>query len=407
MGIDHVSGMVCQTSQASEMIVTSFKKTINVCMFSYFFPPFYSGSAIQAVNLANELRNRGIHVSFCTVNHGGLMDKDEFDGFEINRIKEGRGKYGELVLWKNMWSLLKHRQKELDIIHSHGAYLRNSFIGPLSRLLGKKSLAKISLSDNDLNGLGKGKSGWLHRKFISQIDRYVSISKKITEELEHYELLENKIREIPNGVNTDKFYPVSQAEKMVLRKKYDLPEDRTIFLYVGVIDERKNVKWLIDEWKTQAGKSSDLLMVVGPVSREDEKGLFYKSLKANEEIIKDRLRFMEYTDEIEDLYRSADVFILPSTNEGMPNVVLEAMASGLPCLVSNISGTEDLINGRNGILFNSRDRESFYSGMEKLNKPAFRTEVGGEARKSVEAGYSIKNIAEKYIDLYEEMLNGS
>jgi glycosyltransferase involved in cell wall biosynthesis len=376
-------------------------------MFSYYFPPQYSGSAMQAISLANKLKDRDIRVTFITVNHDAAAIIDEVDGFEVYRINEGKGKYGELALWKNMWSLLKQKRKEFDIVHSHGAYLRNSFIGPLSKLLGKKSLAKISLSDNDLKGIGKGKSGWLHKKFISQIDRYISISKKITGELKSYEFPENKIREIPNGVNTERFCPVSYQDKIALRKKHELPEDRIIFLYAGVIDERKNVKWLIDEWRKVAENNSGLLLIVGPVSREDKNRQFYNGLKDNEKILRNALRFMEYTDNIEELYKTADAFILPSVNEGMPNVVLEAMASGLPCLVSNISGAEDVINGRNGILFNSKEPASFHSRLEKLNDLTFRTSVGIEARRSIESRYSISHVAGEYRDLYKEMLNGS
>ena len=374
-------------------------------MFSYYFPPQYSGAAIQAVNLAHEMRKNGINVFFCTVNHNGLKQTDNFEGFAVHRINEGRGKYGELVLWKNMWNLLRNGQCQCDIIHSHGAYLRNSVIGPFSRILGKKSLIKISLLDNDLHGIGKGKGGWLHKKFMSQIDRYVSISRKITRELVDYEFPEDKIREIPNGVDTKRFHPISNEDKMALRKRYQLPADKKIFLYAGVIDERKNVKWLIDEWKSLAKKHSGYLLIVGPVSREDKNGILYNSLKAKEEILRGELRFLEYTDKIEDLYRSSDVFILPSTNEGMPNVVLEAMASGLPCLVSSTSGSEDLINGGNGILFNSKEPESFYRGMARLDDEAFRALLGAKARESIEAKYSVKHVAERYIHLYREMLN--
>lgn len=373
-------------------------------MFSYYFPPQYSGSAMQAISLANKLKERDIRTTFITVNHDASAVNDEVDGFKVYRIQEGKGRYGELVLWKNMWSLLKQKREEFDIIHSHGAYLRNSFIGPLSKLLGKRSLAKISLSYNDLSGMGAGKSGWLHKKFISQIDRYISISKRITEELQHYKFPENKIREIPNGVNTERFYPAGHEYMMLLRKKYNLPEDRIIFLYVGVIDERKNVKWLIDEWKKSAEHYSGLLLIVGPVSREDKNGQFYNGLKDNEKIMKDTLRFMEYTNNIEELYRTADAFILPSVNEGMPNAVLEAMASGLPCLVNNISGAEDIMNGRNGILFNSSEPASFHSGLHNLNDSTFRMSIGIEARRSIESRYSMGHVAREYIELYKELL---
>jgi len=382
------------------------KKGINVCMFSYYFPPHYSGSAIQAVNLAHEMNKRGINAFFCTVNRGGAGQTDNFEGFRVYRINEGKGNYGELVLWKNLLQLLRSKQEECDIIHSHGAYLRNSIVGPIARILGKKSLVKISLSENDLFGMDKGKSGWLHRKFMSQIDRYVSISRKITRELTDYEFPAKKIREIPNGVDTKRFYPVSDDDRIILRDRHGLPADSKICLYVGVIDERKNVKWLIDEWKTIDENHSGHLLIVGPVSRDDKSAVFYNSLKAQESLFQGRLRFINYTDSIEDMYRLADIFILPSTNEGMPNVVLEAMASGLPCLVSSTSGTEDLINGNNGILFNTAQRVSFHQGMEKLHNRGVRLSTGAKARESVEARYSIGHVADTYMELYEEMLLG-
>ncbi len=375
---------------------------IKIAMFSYYFPPQYSGAALQGINLARELRDRGLEIIFLTVNHDRLPVTDNLEGFKVYRLFEGKGRLGEVLLWKNMWQLLGRQRP--DIIHSHGAYLRNSFIGFFSKLFKKRSLAKISLAHNDLHGLGRGGSGWLHKQFISMVDRYISISKEITDELRSYGLPDEKIREIPNGVDIKRFAPISRDEKMILRRKFGFPENSLMLLYAGVIDERKNVKWLIEMWSELNQSYPGFLVVVGPISRDDKDMKLYHGLKTYEEKLKNKLFFMQYTDKIEDFYKMADIFVLPSINEGMPNVVLEAMSFGLPCLVNKVSGADDVVNEKNGISFNFREPETFLNGLFTLRKQSVRIEMGEKARELIVRNFSLDGVAEKYIDLYKDML---
>ena len=378
---------------------------LTVCMFSYYFHPQYSGSALQAISLARKLRDKGIKVIFLTVNHDGLDETDVLDDFRVYRIPDGKGKFGEISLWKNMWVFLKHHKDEFRIMHSHGAYLRNSFVGPLSKIYGKKSVVKLTLANNDLYGLGSGRNGRLHRMFISMVDRYVSISREISEELRGYGLPDKKIREISNGVETEKFSPISHEEKILLRKSFGLPEDGLMALYTGVVDERKNVKWLADTWSSFCNDYPGYLVVVGPISREDRDGRLYNSIKACGDRLNNKLFLFHYTDRIEKFYQMADIFVLPSTNEGMPNVVLEAMASGLSCLISKVSGAQDVMNEKNGMIFDVQRPETFSEGLFTLRNDSLRTEIGAAARETIVRDFSIESVAEKYISLYEEMLN--
>jgi glycosyltransferase involved in cell wall biosynthesis len=374
-------------------------------MFSYYFPPHYSGSAQQAINLAKKLRKRGVNVTFCTVGNGTLPARDVVNNFEVYWIDEGNGRFGEIVFWKNMFSLLWKKKNAVDVIHSHGAYLRNSFVGPLARILGKKSIAKVTLANNDLHGLGRGRSGWLHKFFISRVDKHVSISREITAELKALGFPEEKICEIPNGVDSDRFHPASYEEKVLLRKQHGFPEDALMVLYVGVVDERKNVKVLVEMWNKLYCEYPGFLVVTGPVSREDKGMKLYKKLQAYESTLKGKLFFMNYVDAIEDYYKMADIFVLPSANEGMPNVILEAMSSGLPCIVSRVSGAEDLINGENGLFFEIEKTETLLYALNELRSKSLRIELGEKARKKILENFTLDKIAEKYIDVYEEMLN--
>src|SRR5690606_8190607 len=103
----------------------------------------------------------------------------------------------------------------------------------------------------------------------------------------------------------------------------------------------------------------------------------------------------------------ADVFILSSTNEGMPNVVLEAMAAGLPCITTAVSGCGDLvIDGSNGYLFPPNDSQGLRSALQKL----FSVDVishGRASRTLVENQFSMNALARRYSELYQQLKSAS
>jgi len=374
---------------------------MRILMFSYYFPPHYSGAALQAISLAKKLRDRGAEISFLTVDNGGLPESGWLEGFEFRRVRDGKGRLGELALWKNM--LRSTRGGSFDVLHTHGAYLKNSFFGPLSRMLGKKSILKVSLADDDLHGLGKGRSGWVHKRFVSMADRYVSISREITDELKGYGLPTEKIMEIPNGVDTKRFTPATESEKKALREKAGLPEKGPMILYVGGISSRKNVKWLVDSWAGAARTCAGFLTVVGPVAREDTERKIYDSLKARESELKGRFFMRSFTDRVEEFYRMADIFVLPSRNEGMPNAVLEAMSSGLPCMVNTVSGARDLVDASTGVLMDVEKPGALAEGLGRLGNGKAEA-LGAGARKRIMRDFSLESVADRYMRLYREML---
>lgn len=372
-----------------------------VLMFSYYFPPHYSGAALQAISLAKKLRDRGAAITFLTVDNGGLPESGSIEGFELHRVSEGTGTFGELKLWRKMYA--RARAGSFDVLHAHGAYLKNSFFGPLSRVLGKKSVLKVSLADDDLHGLGKGRSGWVHKRFVSMADSYISISREITEELRGYGLPAEKIREIPNGVDTERFAPATPGEKKALRVKAGLPAEGRMVLYVGGISARKNVKWLVDGWEAASPPCEGFLTVVGPVAREDREKKLYDSLKARESGMKGRFFMRSFTERVEEFYRMADVFVLPSKNEGMPNAVLEAMSSGLPCVVNTVSGAADLVDPATGVLIDVDRPGALAEGLAALVGGGAAAKGKG-ARERIMRDFSLDSVADRYMRLYWEML---
>ena len=374
-------------------------------MYSTYFPPHYSGAAKQGIALAKKLREHGHHVEFVTVRRANEKFQDEFEHFRVWRIKDGRGKYGEIVFWLCFFAFILKRRKQFDILHSHGAYYYNSIVGPLGRLFGIKSLVKTSMANNDLSGLGERLSGRLHLLFLKCVDAYVAISKDLLNELSGLGFPAERVHFLPNAVDTDHFKPTSDELQRDKKKSLlNVPSQQCIALTAGVFDKRKNIGWLIQKWVENEGFGTGALLVaVGPQSREDMDGSFLQSLKKTANGAPGLVRIVGHVDNIEEYFQAADFFILPSVNEGMPNVVLEAMSSGLPCVATRISGSLDLIQeGVNGYFFTANDADSLSAALNKLLTDQCG-KAGREARKIIENNYSLNRLAEDYVKLYSKM----
>ena len=377
-------------------------------MYSTYFPPQYSGAAKQAISLAHHLKKRGHYIEFVTSKWPGLPYEEIIEGFLVRRLDIGTGKrHKELRLWWNLLLYVLARRKDFDIFHSHGAYYSNSIIGPLSKLVGWKSLIKASLADNDLHGLKRSIPGMIHYAFLRMIDSYVAISHDLGSEFQMSGLPADRIAYLPNGVDAERFCPVTIEEKTDLRRALGLPENHKIALTAGVFDERKNIGWLMEEWiRTDAFGTGVYLVAVGPQSREDKEGTFLNYLKQLASEHREILCLRDYTDDISQYYQASDFFILPSLSEGMPNVILEAMASGLPCIATRVSGVQELVrDGETGYAFGIKDgvglQEAVKNILENLDGI-----IGRQARELVEKKYSLTALAEQYEGLYRRLAGG-
>jgi len=383
---------------------------IKICAFSYYFPPHFSGAGLQTLTLAKELAKQGVHYFFVTVDNTGLPRHDTFQGFDVYRIADGPKKHGEFILWWNLFRTLHSLRQRFDIIHASGSTYRNSAVGIIGKLLGKKSLTLVSMAHNDLYPIGRTRVGRAQKYLLGHVDRYVSLSRQISDEIKSLPLDQSKAVEISQGVDTERFSPVELVERSRLRKQLNLPE-RPIALFAGVFDSRKNVEWLVHTWVKHSERFFGwCLLLVGPTSRDRRETGLRERLQdlVQREGLNDDILFRDFSPTPEDYYRSADLFILPSLNEGLPNVVLEAMSCGLPCVVTKISGTTDIVDhGNSGMLFDVNDERSFIDAITPLLGNAHRRRsLGRQASAEIHSRLSSKKSAERYLRLYRSMLEG-
>lgn len=375
-------------------------------MTARYLPPEYSGTAAQAFLLAGRLRERGHAVEFVTQSWRGGYREYEVDGFKVTALKTNlEARHGELGLWRNLFVYLFKHRNHFDILHAHGAYYTQAIVGPFARLLGKRSLVKASLADNDLKSLTDSDVALLHRFFLNRVDAYVAISAELKDEFTAKGLRPERIVPIPNGVDLERFRPATVAEKRILAQSLGVPADRPIGLFVGVFDERKKIAWLMEQWiGNRAFGTGARLLAIGPTSRDAYGPQLRQRLEDLAIRHPDLVGIMEFTPQIERYYRLADFFVLPSSNEGLPNAVLEAMACGLPCVATRVSGSSDLIrDGETGVTFEVEDTQELAAAVTRVQGEA-GLRMGAAARRFVERDYDIARIAVRYEALYRQLI---
>jgi phosphatidylinositol alpha-1,6-mannosyltransferase len=379
---------------------------VRVLMYTAYLPPEYSGAALQALTLARELRRRGHHVEFVTNRWPGLDEHAVVDGFEVQRLEPGRlRKHREFRLWLNLARYVWQRRRDFDLLHSHGAYYTHAFVGPLARALGMRSLVKASLARDDLLGIDTGLAGRLHGLMLRRVDACVGISRELVGEFRDAGIAPDRIDHIPNGVDLTRFQPLAPERVAPLRERLGLPTDRPIALFVGVLDPRKNIRWLAEQWVAHdAFGTGALLVAVGPQGRDDPAGCLRRKLAALAQAHPRHFVLHDFHADVTPYYQCADALLLPSYKEGLPNVVLEAMAAGVPCLAANACGSKELIvEGETGCLYTPDDVQGLAEAVRTVLSAEGRR-MGERARRIAEKRFAIPAIAERYEALYARLL---
>lgn len=383
------------------------------CMLSFYFHPAYSGSAVQAHNLCRWLLARGITSEIVSANLTGSPKQDRCQGIAVRRLR--------ILLRKELqipsfglslaWHLLRQR-RTFDVVHAHGT-LPHAAAAVIAKALGKKSILKIAMANSDIAFQRQGRIwGRVNRFFVRRFDRYVATSEEIRVECLEQKLDPARIVVIPNGVDTDAFTPPATLEdRRRLRQELGLP-DVPVVCFVGIIDARKNVDAVLRIWRdvSRGGAKGHLLLIGPEPSGPDGNSSEYcRRMRqyVEDEGLSASVSFLGRRPDVAAHLRSADVFLFPSRREGMPNVLLEAMASGVACIASNIGGSVDLIeHGKSGYLFDVDDEAGMTAAIDRLLRhPTLAWSMGSAARRSMVSRFSLEATADRYLSLYRELLS--
>lgn len=369
---------------------------------------FQSGAELQAHTQIQLLKNLGCTLTVITKKRSSQSRYKEIaNGTTIYRVfPTGLRSLRAALL------LFQHR-RQFDVVHIHGQHLFSTPALFLCWMLGIPTVLKITIAGQTTSPMALDKllpKEWNPcRKLINGVSRltsaYLAISTEIANELKSQGIADNKIVALPNGVNTERFHPVTTEEKQHLRCKLGLPLDKQVMLFASRLIERKGYDIMLEAWRSIHRSFPEVVfLVVGKGSAEAVQAL--KQLQ--QELGEDTVIYKGEVSDTAPYLQTSDLFIFPSRQEGLPNALLEAMACGCACVASDIGGCRDLIvSGKNGLLFSSGDPASLVGAVKlMILKPDQIETLGRAAHKTVKANHDIVIIGNHLMQLYCNLIEG-
>lgn len=398
------------------------KEDIKVCMLSKLYLPYFSGAATQAHSLAKSLIERGLQVFVLTGRYPGTLAEEVVEGIPVQRVRVSTSRFPVIrslsLALSELLALFRYRRR-FDIVHVHSVSLFSFLPILLARLLGKKIIVKMTLlgSPSDPATWATSRSGFLMRLAFSLADRVISISAPLSENYNQSGLDASKLRQMPQGVDTSRFSPVTDEEKTTIRERLELRKDATYLSFVGSFKQRKGADILVEAFTALAIDHPNLhLLVIGPDTFDDpvRAGLPYAAFadKLKENIkrsgLAERVIFTGQVDNVEAYLQASDIFVFPSRREGFGTAMTEAMAVGLPCVLAHLDGIAAEINGgaEAALIVDGESPEQYAEQIATLlASPDVALQMGKRGRQRVEEEYAMDSVAVKYIELYRELLS--
>jgi glycosyltransferase involved in cell wall biosynthesis len=409
------------------------------------FHPLIGGAESQAHIQGKSLRERGYEATVVTFRHRMCWPKrDQVEGVPVVRIAgallDGRSRYPRVMqqilylfaMLVLIWTLWRDRHR-YDILH---VYQLSSLTLPTAlacRLTGKPMLvslrstglekprsgrnATVSLLagpldpatswlqvngltwiDGDMESLTRlGKPAvWLTRSLLKNSrSQIIILSSRMKRYLSSKNFLFPNIRFIPNGVDMRIYYPL-QAHQT------DRKREHTV-ICVSRLRYEKGIDVLLQAWRLvrQQDPLAQLTIVGGgPLAQQ--------FLSMTEALgVSGSVEFAGVQNDVAGQLRRGGLAVLPSRWEGMPNALLEAMACGLPCVATRVSGSEDIIQHEiNGLLVEPEQPAEMANALRRIIEDrALRLRLGQAARHTIVSEYRIEAVAERCLQLYHHLLS--
>lgn len=380
------------------------------------FYPMVGGTEKQANLLAKKLIEKGVEINIVT---GwwkfGTPRKEIIDGIKVFRNFSCWGMFGikgirtlgGLIYMVSLGIYLLMRRREYDIIHVHQV-LYPAFVSVLiGKIFRKPVLVKNACTGitSDIRQLRRFPLGGEQLKYLlKRMDCLVPVSQEGINEFKAIGYPESRIVYIPNGV------------LIPLESKTQYYNEVLRVIIIARLDWQKGIDVLLKAWAKVMQQEKKLkLLIVGDGPLKSELKRLSKSLG-----LIGSVEFTGLVYSVEKYLRYADLFILPSRAEGLPNALLEAMSYGISCIATNVGGNGELFEtenrrispggyliARNGLLVNPDDVKGLSEAILYLIRNGrVREEIGRRSRMFIQENYSIDLVADRYIALYQRMLEG-
>lgn len=361
------------------------------------FRPVICGPGMQVETIAQRLVRRGHQATVLTERRDPSWPVEEWsNGVRILRIPYPRvRRLGAAILFSRLAGKLVSLRRDYDVIHVQIVKYFAFVCTVVGEALGKPVYLKFSgweeLDRGVLNpAMLRRPVIRLLRQGTRRAHGFVCISSRIREAALRAGYDEARLIELANGVDTDRFAPASDPRES--RRDLGLGEG-PVAVFTGRLVPEKGLDVLIEAWQRALPglPRAARLVIVGEGAEEPRlRGMVDRNG------LGDSVRFAGFVADPERYLRAADLYVLPSLVEGLPNSLLEAMAVGLPSIVTRVGGNEDaVVDGACGRVVPARDAGALADALADLvNDPSRRRRWGAAARERVLERFSIEALVD-------------
>ena len=381
-----------------------------ICLVTHFFPPHIGGIEKVAEEQCKRLSKLGYQVSVLT-STTDTQNEHSREGIHLFsyptlNILERVGLPYPVPLFK-AYRIFTDVIRKCDLVHVHGHPYISSY---MACKIAKKHKKPLILTQHNtfidfqswLNILEHLNDWCVGSTVLKDADRVITVSRKTMEYVLKLGAGKSKTSVMYNGVDQNFFYPMNKEKS---RDKLGLPENKMLILTVRRLVYKNGLDTLIKSASLLARDFPNLLFIVignGP----DRKFIAnrIRQLGVNENV---RLAGFVPEELLPLYYNAADYFVIPSSSgEGLPLVLLEAMACGLPVIATTVGGTPEIIKDMvNGALVPPRNQEALAQAISKLLSLKKESQaIRIENRKTVEANLNWDKNVRQLIEIYEEFL---
>ena len=366
-------------------------RRISVC---HLLPALPAHGAEQLLlDIARKTDRNRISLSVCLISGLGPLVKDfESLGIPVTYIPKRSRKDLSVVLRLAAF----FRKNRFDIVHTH--LFTADLWGRLSGLLTRVPIVSTSHTTSDPN---IGRAGRLLDRLLDKRNSAVIC---VSEAVRNYRISgagfdPRKLHIIENGIDLDRFeVPVSRDEVL---KRLGVDGKRRWIAIVGRLVPLKGHRFLIEALSRISRDFPEAgILVVG--EGEDESELKERTLRLG---LSDRVVFLGLRRDVPEILRAAEILAMPSSREGLPIVLLEAMAASLPVVVTRVGGIPEVVEEEKTGLFVTQEPAIIAQALARLLKnPDFARALGRQARSLIEERYDVRKVARRYEELYRRIL---
>jgi glycosyltransferase involved in cell wall biosynthesis len=292
------------------------------------------------------------------------------------------------------------RTEGVDILHCHKH--KSTFYGTIA---GK--MAKVPIILTHVHGMGRTRNlnrKFLNRLLLSHVDRILAVGEAVKDDILQSNPAVNPEKVINTGNSIDyDYFSSSIYNKQTVRRKFGIPENSSVFGTAGRLVPTKGLRYLIRAFaqtKKQLRNVELLIAGTGELKNRLEK----RAVKLG---CGDSVHFVGHVDNMPEFYSAVDVFVLPSVAEGLPKVIIEAMAAGILCIATNAGGIPEILgNGPCGLIIPIKNQNALADAMLKAaNMPKQEKSVLiSTAKEHVRKNYNHDVMIKKVKNIYDTLV---